>query len=50
MRCGCPGWKKVKDLDDMAWTFLFTHGIKYPDDGSKWKYCPMCGKELKKEK
>jgi hypothetical protein len=47
-RCDCEDWKKWKIVEDSAWAFLYTHGIKYPSDGPKFKYCPFCGKELRK--
>jgi hypothetical protein len=48
-RCDCAEWKKWWELERGAWSFLSVHGIKYPDNGPMFRFCPFCGKELKKD-
>lgn len=48
MNCDCEGWKIGQSQVDSAWmNSVLHHGPEY--SGPHYKYCPWCGKELKKE-
>jgi hypothetical protein len=46
-RCDCEDWIHWQGIEGGVGSFLYAHGIKYPTDGPKFKYCPFCGKELR---
>ncbi len=46
MECDCENYiKSMKELDS-AQAIAWVHGWRY--NGEFFKYCPWCGKELKK--
>ena len=44
MKCDCEEFKKWDKIETGNLTFLYVHGIKYPNSGPFMKYCPFCGK------
>lgn len=43
--CTCEDWKKGQPQVDGAWIMsVLHHGPEY--EGSKYRYCPWCGKGL----
>jgi len=46
MKCDCPDWKYMKQLDEIQY-LAGMKGIYYT--GKIFKFCPWCGKPLKPE-
>ena len=50
MNCTCEEWEKgIKEIDGYI-DFATLHGFKDWRDNPKFKFCPWCGKRLRKEK
>jgi hypothetical protein len=46
-RCECKEWSKWVTISDGLMGFLYVHGMKYPEDGPFFKFCPFCSRMLK---
>jgi hypothetical protein len=47
--CDCCDFEKYIEIQHGIETLAWIHGVVYPKDFVFWRYCPWCGKLLKKE-
>ena len=46
-KCSCDAWTENKKKVDNLFISAWIHGLEY--DGSKFEWCPWCGKPLEED-
>ena len=46
----CREYDKWNDFERGVYTLAFSHGVKYPDDYPRFKFCPFCGEKITVER